>query len=309
MTRNAEIPVTRRNLIKSASVLGAPILTSLHGAPLNAATRKPSTVRDRLWLWSHVAGSYDGEYNLPGHSRITPVEAAYYLSIPNVFMIQLNGQPPIDSLEQFAVPFQSLNEISWSIVDPQDHTPEEERRAVLDFAFKMPNITGVVMDDFFVHRKSFKEGQVAALSIDELKELRKKLQQGSKRLDLSVVLYEHQIGDSKFETYVPYLELADIVQVWIWTGKDVPEIPATLDAFEKQLPHKRKVLGVFMWDFGGQKPQPISVMEQQCEMGLKFLKQKRIEGMVFCGSWLCDRGLETVGWTREWIHKVGNQKV
>ena len=307
--RKAESSVTRRTIIQTASVLGAPIFGSPIVAPLQGGPAKPSTVRDRLWLWSHVAGSYDGQYNLPGHSRITPVEAAFYLSIPNVFMIQLNGQPPIESLEQFAVPFQSLKQVSWSIVDPQDHTPEEERRAVLDFAFKTPNITGVVMDDFFVHRKSFKEGQIAALSIDELKQLRQTLNRRSKRLDLSVVLYEHQIADPKFTTYVPYLELADIVQVWIWTGKNIPNIPETLDTFEKQLPHKRKMLGVFMWDFGGQKPQPIPVMEQQCEMGLKCLTQKRIEGIVFCGSWLCDRGLETVAWTRQWIHKVGDQKV
>lgn len=300
--------LTRRDLLKAAPLMGSAI-APLAARPLLAAGNPANTVRDRFWLWSHVAGSYNGQYNLPGKSRITPVEAAFYLSIPNVFMIQLNGQPEIQSLEQYAVPFQSLRNVSWSIVDPQENTPEAERRAVLDFAFKTPNITGVVMDDFFVKRKSWKPGQVADLSLDELRSVRQRLQRGAKRLDLSVVLYEHQIMEAAFPSLVPHLELCDIVQVWIWNGKNVPEIGATLDRMDKLLPGKRRVLGCFMWDFGAKKPMPIPAMEQQCELGLKLLRQRRLEGIVFCGSWLCDRGLETVDWTRRWIHKVGDEKI
>ncbi|HWB97463.1 MAG TPA: hypothetical protein VG672_12190 [Bryobacteraceae bacterium] len=294
-------PLTRRDLFKTAPLLASPLGPSA----LSAASGK--TVRDRFWLWSHVAGSYNGQYNLPKQSRITPAEAAFYLSIPNVFMIQLHGQPDIQSLEQYAVPFQSLEQVAWSIVDPQETTPEAERRAVLDFAFKTPNITGVVMDDFFVKRKTWKPGQVADLSLDELRSVRQSLQRGGKRLDLWVVLYEHQIAEDSFPTLVPHLELCDVVQVWIWHGKNVPEIGGTLDRMDKLLPKKRRVLGCFMWDFGAKKPMPIAAMEQQCETGLKLLRQGRIEGIIFCGSWLCDRGLETVDWTRRWIHKVGGE--
>jgi hypothetical protein len=50
-------------------------------------------------------------------------------------------------------------------------------------------------------------------------------------------------------------------------------------------------------------------MQQQCEFGLELLRKRRIEALVICGSWLSDRPLETVGWTREWIQKVGMQRV
>lgn len=298
--------LTRRNILEVALLLG--------GAQLNtrgalAKTPSGSTVRDCFWLWSHVAGSYNGQYNLPGISRITPVEAAFYLSIPNVFMVELNGRPPVNSLEQFAVPFQSLEQVAWSIVDPQNTTPTSERRAVLDFAFKTPNVTGVVMDDFFVHRKSWKDDQIADLSIEQLHQVRKALQRSGKRLDLWVVLYEWQIDGPTFPSLVPYLELCDVVQVWIWNGKDIPNIISTLDKFEKLLPNKRKVLGCFMWDFGGKKPQPVALMRQQCETGLRCLKEGRIDGIVFAASWLCDRGLEAVSWTRDWIHEVGTQRL
>ena len=40
--------------------------------------------------------------------------------------------------------------------------------------------------------------------------------------------------------------------------------------------------------------------------GLEWLRQGRIEGMVFLASCICDMGLETVEWTRQWIAEVGD---
>ena len=68
-------------------------------------------------------------------------------------------------------------------------------------------------------------------------------------------------------------------------------------------------LGIYWWDFGKSKPLPMELMKSQCETGLQLLKQGHIEAMVFCGSWLCDRGLETVSWTRNWIQQVGRESL
>jgi len=50
-------------------------------------------------------------------------------------------------------------------------------------------------------------------------------------------------------------------------------------------------------------------MEQQCETGLRLLKQKRIEGIIFLSNTVADLGFESVEWTRNWIQKVGDTKV
>jgi hypothetical protein len=42
---------------------------------------------------------------------------------------------------------------------------------------------------------------------------------------------------------------------------------------------------------------------------LQLLHEGRIDALIFCGSWLCDRGLETVSWTREWIQQVGQARL
>ena len=48
------------------------------------------TVRDKLWIWGHLAGSHNGQWGLDkvGDSRMTPTEAAFYLDIPNATMIR-----------------------------------------------------------------------------------------------------------------------------------------------------------------------------------------------------------------------------
>ena len=45
-------------------------------------------------------------------------------------------------------------------------------------------------------------------------------------------------------------------------------------------------------------------MEHQCELGLRLLKEKRIEGMVFLSNTVMGVGLPSEKWLREWIDKV-----
>ena len=62
-------------------------------------------------------------------------------------------------------------------------------------------------------------------------------------------------------------------------------------------------LGV--WDYGQKCPMPLDLMETQCELGLRWLREGRIDGVIFVASCICDLGLETVEWTRNWIAGVG----
>jgi len=49
--------------------------------------------------------------------------------------------------------------------------------------------------------------------------------------------------------------------------------------------------------------------ERSFEIGLKNLKQKRIEGMMFLSNGVMDVGFPSVDWTRDWIQKVGSTKL
>ena len=107
------------------------------------------TVRDRLWIWGHPAGSHNKGWGLPRPSRMTPLEGACYLGVPNLVMVRYEDKPDMP-FDQYAIPFRDLKQVYWSVVGSSGRTSEEERGHVLELAERFPNIVGLFMDDFFL---------------------------------------------------------------------------------------------------------------------------------------------------------------
>jgi hypothetical protein len=255
-------------------------------------------LRDKLWLWAHEAGSYTGQHGLPGVSRITPAEAASYLSIPNVIMVQYGGQPqpPFDQLATSLLP---MKQVVWSIVGARGKTTDSERAAVLDVAARFPNITGVIMDDFFGAADDGSRRVV--MPLDTLCEVRSSLVVGDRRLDLWVVLYTEQLDEPVSE----HLQLCDKVTLWTWRADQLRDLERNFAQLKRLAPSIGKLLGSYMWDFAAARPMPLDLMQHQCELGLHWLKEGAIEGMIFLGSPICDLGLDAVDWTRQWLVQLG----
>jgi hypothetical protein len=261
------------------------------------------TVRDRLWLWGHDAGAHNDGWGLPGPSRITPAEAAFYLGIPNLIMVRYNGRPLLP-LDQFAVPLQALRRVVWSAVGAHGQSDEEERAHILNLAGRHANVTGVMLDDFFVDKPKSGE-EAAALSLDKLRDLHGRLAAGGRRLDLWAVLYEHQLDPR----LAPFLELLDVVSLWSWDAEKVRNLRESLGQLEALAPSCGKVLGCYMWNYGRKSPMPVDILKDLYGLGLDWLRQGRIQGMIFLASCICDLELEAVEWTREWVGKVGDEAI
>jgi hypothetical protein len=266
------------------------------------ATEK-STVQDKLWLWGHDAGAHNDSWGLPKPSRITPAEAAFYLGVPNLIMVRYRGRPPLP-FDQYAVPFRALKRVVWSVVGAGGQTDEQERAQVLDLAARHPNITGVMLDDFFGSEQSSQGDDLAVLPPEKLRELRGQMIVGGRRLDLWAVVYEHQLE----RPLAPYLELLDLVSFWTWDSEKLQGLESNLERLEKIAPRCGRVLGCYLWDYGKKKPLPLALVRHQCELGLRWLRQGRIEGMIFLASCLCDLELEAVEWTRNWIAQVEDKQ-
>jgi hypothetical protein len=256
--------------------------------------------RDRFWLWGHEAGSHDREWNLPRPSRITPVEAAFYMGIPNVIMVRYGREPLYDD-RRYSVPFAALQNVVWSVVGAGGRTADHSRARVLELTERLPNMSGVMMDDFFLSTPDGKGAGV--LSIDQLSQTRGQLVRGARRLDLWVVLYNHQLALPVGQ----YLDLCDKVSFWTWRASELADLERNFAVVEELAPSCGKVLGCYMWDYGDKRPMPVEAMERQCSIGLRWLREGRIEGMIFLASCICDLGLETVEWTRNWIAGVGDE--
>jgi hypothetical protein len=299
--------VGRRRFLTTTAVaaagygLAAPALAQVHQA-------KAGTVRDRLWVFAcPVNSDYPG---LHVRSLMTPAESTFYLGIPNLIVVQCHPrageerwykafEPPF---EQYAIALRPLKRVVWSVVGGGGVTAEQERKQVLAMAKQIPNQVGVFMDDFF-HGKQ--EDRLASLTLGELEETRHQLQTPGKKLDLYVTLYTQQLD----LPIADYLNLIDVVTLWTWRPEDLVNLEANLRKVEKLAPHSRKMLGCYVVDYTEKKSTSVPAMKYQCELGLKWLREGRIEGIIFLGNTTFDLNYEAVEWSRDWIAKVGDTKI
>lgn len=252
------------------------------------------TLRDRMWLWAHEAGSQDRDWGLPAPSRMTPTEAALYLGIPNVIMVVYQGkpEPPFD---QHALAMIPLKRVVWSIVGDSSSKRNDEKtdlEEVVGLAGRFPNIAGAMMDDFFHEPNA--QGAIARYSVEALAAFRRRLHAAARPLDLWVVLYSHQL-------HLPvarHLAECDVVTFWTWRAEDLSKLEANFARFEAIVPAARRVLGCYMWDYGTRQPMPLALFQQQYHQGMRWLRERRIEGMIFLATCICDLGIDTVEWLR-----------
>jgi hypothetical protein len=254
------------------------------------------TVRDAFWVWTHVAGAHNREWNLPRPSRMTPAEGALYLGVPNLLFIRYEDEPQMP-FDPYAISFRPFQRVVWSLTGAGGLTSEEERKQVLDLATRYPNIVGFIMDDFFHDDGS------GALSPEQLEELQSRLVIQRRKHDLYVVLYQHQL-DFPVEQHLAY---CDKITFWTWKSEDLRDLVRNFERLEKLAHTHGKLLGCYLWDYGNRAPMPLDRMKLQCRQGLSWLEEGRIEGMIFLASNVCDLDLESVEYTRRWIAEVGSQ--
>jgi len=274
------------------------------------------TVRDRLWLWCHPAGSHTRspeQHGIAGRSTIAPAEAAARMGIPNVLFVryELDPSPPFDA---HAAPLAALDRVVWSV----EGGGGGDVAAVLGLGQALPNLRGIILDDYFAQVTATARmgietaGRTAAqpdpaFSVAALRGLRERLVGQGRSYDIWVVLYAHELGWKP--VLRPHLELCDVVTCWTWNAAALAELEQNFARVENVVGNKRKVLGLYMWDYGAKQPMPLPAMEHQCALGRRWLREGRIDGMIFLASCICDLGLEAVEWTRRWIAENSNMPI
>ncbi len=303
----------RRDFLKAASAMaGCGALSSMAALSSAADIAFPAyedNLRDRLWMWGHDSGVYDGPngvYNIPLSPPISMADGIKSMGIPNVCVIR-SGTPG----EEYRKQFQDVKRIAWNLSGGSN----ESYRALKDYVFglrdTMPNLTGYYLDDFFhidnqpgFDRNSEIQAAPASLSIDEMSELYQETVDYKRRLDLAIVLYTAQLCPA----IRPVMKYVDVVSLWIWDGKDIQKIEANFQKYRSLVPDKPTLLGIYMWDFGGRKELGKDFMVQQLDYALQLYKQGQIEGLIFHCTPLCNKGLAAVDYARDWIARHGHQR-
>jgi len=262
-------------------------------------------VRDRLWIFTCAANS---DYlRLRRRSVMTPVEGAFFLGVPNIIVVQSSAQeaahgrlePPF---AQYLVAMRPLKRIVWSVVGSGGFHSPEETKEVLELARTTPNFAGIMLDDFFTGDK---DGKRAQLTVEQLAEVRRQLRQGAGKLDIYVTLY----ADKLDQPISDYLKLVDAITLWTSDPNELLNLEASLKQVEALAPKARKLLGCYVVDYGRKEGTPLPLMQRQCETGLRWLKERRIEGIIFLGNTTLDLGFPSVDWTREWIQRGGETRL
>ncbi len=245
-------------------------------------------MREKIWLWGHKEGMQNNRWGLFEISKITPFDACEYMGIENLIFVREFGLPGPEEYERYANSFKNLKKIVWSIVGADATFEQEDVERIIVLKKKFKNIIGGIADDFFVK-------EVPAIDLGKLSKIKEKMKEN--KLELWAVIYQHQLNLSVEK----YIEKFDLMTYWIWRSEEINEIEENFNKFCDKHPEKRKMLGCYMWDYGNGKPMPLALMQKQCSLGLQWLGEKKIEGIIFLASCICDLKLESVEGTREWI--------
>ncbi|HOJ10668.1 MAG TPA: hypothetical protein PK733_08760 [Clostridiales bacterium] len=260
-----------------------------------------STIKDKLWIWGQTPGTHHGEtnpYKLPGQNRMTSLEGAYYLGVPNCCRVVSLGlpNPPFD---QEAMVLDTLDRVIWSIIGCNASKRSNDMEEVIKIAKKHPNVIGGIVDDFM--RKS----RLEEYPPHAIRGLRERLtEEVGRKMELWTVIYTHEFDLSIKE----HLAEFDVATMWTWWAKNIVDLDKNLVKLRSLFGAEKPILaGCYMWDYGGQNPMPIDLMKYQLDKYYAWLKSKEIDGIIFCSNCIADLGLEAVDITREWIEKVGGE--
>jgi len=259
--------------------------------------------RDKLWLFGQDAGSHHIQHNLPGQNLMGPTEGASFLGINNCLRVVMDNKPspPFDNA---SAELKDMKQVVWSIVGNKCSDRNDGGQNDLDEVIRQshlfPNISGVLLDDFFIA-----DTGKARINIEDLKKIKYRLQNEAARpLDLWLVLYSTQLDTPVQE----YIDLCDVITFWIWDGKDLVDLDENFVKFKAITEGKRRLAGCYMWDYGAEKTLTNEQMESQCHRYLQYLSKNEIEGIIFLSNCIADIGLNAVEWTREWINKKDSEK-
>ena len=298
---------TRREFMKATAYAGAAAaLGGCRASPTGLARRLPygDTIGDRLWMWGHHRDSFKSlkgtreTYNLPYGTRIDMAAACRAMNIPGCFVVRWTNRPTKAELPEYMKQFADTKRVGFSITDGAVESVEEKIRLGLAYADKMPNLTTLIMDDFWCkHTKR--------PPMDAFRSLREELDR--RGLKLSVVLYSDQNGlKSEFKEV---LDLCDEVTFWFWHGRNVGGIEEQVGKLRDLAGADKPVLlGQYMWDFGGRQPMAGATMELQLAQASRLLAQKSIHGVIFHCTPLVDMGLDAVRVSQAWIREHAAKK-
>lgn len=255
------------------------------------------TIRDRLWMWGHGGTAFDAPrwtYQIPAGTPIEMNDACKYMGIPNVCVCRYQGLPKEEDCAAYLKTFKDIKRIAFSIVDGAGSTWRKKYELAKRLRKDNPNLGTVWLDDYFTPQTLSRP--------EDLPAFRRMLDEDG--MKLASVLYPDQEGVKP--EFKPTLDLCDQVSVWFWYAKNIPNMKEDIRKVRDLVgPEKAILMGIYMWDFGGNRPVPDDLMLQQLETGRELMQEGQLSGLLFHPTSLVSRKLPAIELARQWIAKNG----
>lgn len=267
--------------------------------------------RDKFWLFGvrpHQDDIWLGkrrEERDRAWSRITPREGAAMLDVPNMLMVNCDGVPAPFSEEAYgyAESFCGLDRVLWSSTGSAGFRAGNEEAFICELAKRYPNIAGAYMDDVFGRFADSpdRNAQIEAFFAG----VRRGLDNAPRRMDIYITWYTHQVDgiDPRVLRYIDGLTL------WTWNCGELTQLEERYAKLEAAFPSHKKLLGIYMYDFPSGMPVPAGLMEHQCELGLRLMREGRLDGLIFEANSVMGAGLPSERWLTDWVRRVKDTEV
>ena len=269
-----------------------------------------ATVREKLWLFGVRPHQDDIWFNMPckdrryNWSRITPAEGAFMLDVPNVMMINCDGEPAPFSHDAYgyAESFCRMDRVLWGASGSDGFRAGNEEAFIRELARRYPNVCGAYMDDFLLKIKKAKSDGERIAALAEMQRIRAELDKAERPMELATTWYMNEMT----ELDAAATDCIDTLVLWTWNSEELPLMEERFARIEQNYPDHKKMVGLYIYDFPNRRPVPLDLMEHQCETALKWLREGRIDGMVIEANSTMGVGFESELWLRQWLEKVKN---
>ncbi|MFA7158037.1 MAG: hypothetical protein WC299_01950 [Kiritimatiellia bacterium] len=244
----------------------------------------------QIWAWAHRKDSLFNAHGIKIHSKTTPSRGAELFHAGRIFMALSPSEAEAEAVAGFG-------RVVWRIHAKDNFDFSQDLNSVRALAGTQANINGVVVDDL-TSTEIGKRGMKTA----DLARLREQVHGGDKPLDLWGVIYSMNLG---IPSLGDYLRELDGVTFWVWEARDIASLEDDFKKAEKLVRDKPILLGIYTYDFGGEKPMPMDMMRHQCALAEKWLEEGRITGVVMHCTCIADFPQPAVQYAYEWTGLLG----
>ncbi len=261
-------------------------------------------VRDLMWVWGNPEMTKEGEHTVATFADASPLQRARLLGVPNVIMAGLGLPDDNQQAQRLTQQVASAPRLVWEIA--ADNVPtgqtggfvyEKRMAQVRKLVDEYPQIEGVLLDDMS------SVGIDKGFKPEHIRHIRELLHGKYRSVKVWGVVYTMNLNRPNVNDYIREL---DVINLWTWHAKDVVHLEKNVAHLKRLFPEKPVVVGLYLYDYGDGRRMPLDLLRQQCETALKLARAGHIQGIVFL---TITNDPETVGWTANWVQRVGGQKL